>query len=214
PGDAILIDDGRVAVRVTDVTGPRVTTRVEVPGPVSNNKGLNLPGVAVNIPALTDKDAEDLLAGLSLCADFIALSVVRSAADYEDVAAIMAEEGRTVPVIAKVEKPQAVENLAEIVDAFDGVMVARGDLGVELPLWDVPLVQKRAVELCRRRAKPVIVATQMLDSMMHNPRPTRAETSDVANAVLDGSDAVMLSGETSIGSFPVATVSTMARIVE
>ncbi|WP_022916448.1 pyruvate kinase [Ruania albidiflava] len=214
PGDAILIDDGRVAVRVTDVTGPRVTTRVEVPGPVSNNKGLNLPGVAVNIPALTDKDAEDLRWGLAQGADFIALSFVRSAADYEDVAAIMAEEGRTVPVIAKVEKPQAVENLAEIVDAFDGIMVARGDLGVELPLEQVPLVQKRATEMCLRNAKPVIVATQVLESMISAPRPTRAEASDCANAVLDGADAVMLSGETSVGQYPIECVRTMARIIE
>src|SRR5690625_875689 len=214
PGDAILIDDGRVVVRVTEVTGPRVTTRVGVPGPVSNNKGLNLPGVAVNIPALTDKDAEDLRWGLAQGADFIALSFVRSAADYEDVAAIMAEEGRTVPVVAKIEKPQAVDNLAEIVDAFDGIMVARGDLGVELPLEQVPLVQTRATEMCLRNAKPVIVATQVLESMISAPRPTRAEASDCANAVLDGADAVMLSGETSVGEFPVECVRTMARIIE
>ena len=151
-GDRILIDDGRVAVRITAVEGPRVVTRVEVPGPVSNNKGLNLPGVAVSVPAMSDKDEEDLRWALRLGADVIALSFVRSAADYEDVARIMREEGRTVPVIAKVEKPQAVENLAEIVDAFDGVMVARGDLGVELPLEQVQLVQMRAIELSRRSA--------------------------------------------------------------
>src|SRR5699024_2792180 len=209
PGDQILIDDGRVSVRVTDVTGPRVTTRVEVPGPVSNNKGLNLPGVAVNVPALSEKDEGDLRWGLQQGADFIALSFVRSAADYEDVAAIMAEEGRTVPVVAKIEKPQAADNLAEIVDAFDGIMVARGDLGVELPLEQVPLVQKRATEMCLRNAKPVIVATQVLESMISAPRPTRAEASDCANAVLDGADAVMLSGETSVGEFPVECVRTM-----
>ena len=214
PGDAILIDDGRVAVRVTDVTGPRVTTRVEVPGPVSNNKGLNLPGVAVNVPALSAKDAEDLRWGLHQGADFIALSFVRSAEDYQDVAAIMTEEGITVPVIAKIEKPQAVENLAEIVDAFDGIMVARGDLGVELPLEQVPMVQKRATEMCLRNAKPVIVATQVLESMISAPRPTRAEASDCANAVLDGADAVMLSGETSVGEYPIECVRTMARIIE
>ena len=214
PGDAILIDDGRVAVRVVDVTGPRVTTRVEVPGPVSNNKGLNLPGVAVNVPALSEKDTEDLRWGLHQDADFIALSFVRSAADYEDVAAIMAEEGIQVPVIAKIEKPQAVENLAEIVDAFDGIMVARGDLGVELPLEQVPMVQKRATEMCLRNAKPVIVATQVLESMISAPRPTRAEASDCANAVLDGADAVMLSGETSVGEYPIECVRTMARIIE
>ncbi|TDE90381.1 pyruvate kinase [Occultella glacieicola] len=213
-GDLILIDDGRVTVRVTDVTATHVTTRVEVPGPVSNNKGLNLPGVAVNVPALSEKDAEDLRWALRLGADFIALSFVRSAKDYEDVAAIMNEEGRTVPVIAKVEKPQAVDNLAEIVDAFDGIMVARGDLGVELPLEQVPLVQKRATEMGLRNAKPVIVATQVLESMISSPRPTRAEASDCANAVLDGADAVMLSGETSVGEYPIECVRTMARIIE
>ena len=214
PGDLILIDDGRVTVRVTDVTGPRVTTRVEVGGPVSNNKGLNLPGVAVNVPAMSGKDAEDLRWALRIGADFIALSFVRSAKDYDAVAKIMAEEGRKVPVIAKIEKPQAVDNLAEIVDAFDGIMVARGDLGVELPFEQVPMVQKRATEIALRNAKPVIVATQVLDSMISSPRPTRAEASDCANAVLDGADAVMLSGETSVGEFPVIAVSTMARIVD
>ena len=214
PGDRILIDDGKVAVRVLEVDGPRVITRVEVPGPVSNHKGLNLPGVAVSVPALSDKDKEDLRWGLEVGADLIALSFVRSAADVDDVHAIMDEVGRRVPVVAKVEKPQAVENLVEIVDAFDAIMVARGVLGVELPLEQVPLVQKRAIELARRSAKPVIVATQMLESMVTNPRPTRAEASDVANAILDGADAVMLSGETSVGDFPIETVRTMARIVE
>jgi pyruvate kinase len=214
PGDPILIDDGKVLVRVTAVEGNDVVTRVEVPGPVSNNKGLNLPGVAVSIPALSDKDEEDLRWALQIGADIIALSFVRNAADYDDVRRIMEEEGRVVPVIAKIEKPQAVDNLAEIVQTFDGIMVARGDLGVELPLEQVPLVQKRAVELARRNAKPVIVATQVLESMTTNPRPTRAETSDCANAVLDGADAVMLSGETSVGDYPIETVRTMARIIE
>ena len=214
PGDLILIDDGRVTVRVTDVTGPRVTTRVEVGGPVSNNKGLNLPGVAVNVPAMSQKDAEDLRWALRIGADFIALSFVRSAKDYDAVAKIMAEEGRKVPVIAKIEKPQAVDNLAEIVDAFDGIMVARGDLGVELPFEQVPMVQKRATEIALRNAKPVIVATQVLESMISSPRPTRAEASDCANAVLDGADAVMLSGETSVGEYPIEAVRAMARIIE
>ncbi|TQK75647.1 pyruvate kinase [Rarobacter incanus] len=213
-GDPLLIDDGKVTVRVVAVEGPRVVTRVEVPGPVSNNKGINLPGVAVSVPALSDKDETDLRWALRLGTDFIALSFVRSAKDYDDVARIMEEEGRKVPVIAKVEKPQAVENLEEIVKAFDGIMVARGDLGVELPLEQVPLVQKHAVELARRNAKPVIVATQVLESMISSPRPTRAEASDCANAVLDGADAVMLSGETSVGDFPIETVRTMARIIE
>jgi len=214
PGDPILIDDGKVLVRVTGVEGNDVITRVEVPGPVSNNKGLNLPGVAVSVPAMSDKDEEDLRWALNVGADLIALSFVRTAADYDDVRRIMEEEGRVVPVVAKIEKPQAVENLSEIVQAFDGIMVARGDLGVELPLEQVPLVQKRAVELARRNAKPVIVATQVLESMITSPRPTRAEASDCANAVLDGADAVMLSGETSVGDFPIEAVRTMARIIE
>ena len=213
-GDTLLIDDGKVRLVVTEVTVTDVVTKVVVPGPVSNNKGINLPGVAVSVPAMSEKDKADLRWGLKLGADFIALSFVRNAADYEDVARIMTEEGRTVPVIAKVEKPQAVDNLEEIVDAFDGVMVARGDLGVELPLEEVPLVQKRAIELCRSQAKPVIVATQVLESMTHSPVPTRAEASDCANAILDGTDAVMLSGETSVGDYPIITVETMARIIK
>ena len=214
PGDSLLIDDGKVRVQVESVDGPVVTTKVAVPGTVSNNKGINLPGVAVSVPALSEKDESDLRWGLRAGADLIALSFVRDAADVTRVHEIMAEEGRKVPVIAKIEKPQAVDNLEEIIDAFDGIMVARGDLAVELPLEAVPIVQKEAVELCRRMAKPVIVATQMLESMTYSPVPTRAEASDVANAVLDGTDAVMLSGETSVGKYPVLTVQTMARIVE
>lgn len=213
-GDPLLIDDGKVKLRVTEVTDTDVVTEVVVAGPVSNNKGINLPGVAVSVPAMSEKDEDDLRWALNLGADYIALSFVRSAKDYDDVARIMTEVGRTLPVIAKVEKPQAVDNLEEIVDAFDGVMVARGDLGVELPLEDVPLVQKRAIELCRAQAKPVIVATQVLESMISSPVPTRAETSDCANAVLDGADAVMLSGETSVGEYPIVTVETMARIIQ
>ena len=213
PGDPLLIDDGRVKLRVLETDGTTVTTEVVVAGTVSNNKGINLPGVAVNVPALSAKDEADLRWGLALGADLIALSFVRDASDVVRVHEIMAEEGRKVPVIAKIEKPQAVDALEEIIEAFDGIMVARGDLGVELPLEAVPIVQKHAVELSRRMAKPVIVATQMLESMISNPIPTRAETSDVANAVLDGADAVMLSGETSVGAYPVTTVQTMARIV-
>jgi pyruvate kinase len=214
PGDFLLIDDGKVKVEVVESDGTVVTTKVIVAGPVSNNKGINLPGVAVNVPALSEKDEADLRWGLRLGTDLIALSFVRNAADIDRVHEIMDEEGRRVPVIAKIEKPQAVEALEGIVDAFDAIMVARGDLGVELPLEAVPIVQKHAVELARRMAKPVIVATQMLESMIHSPVPTRAETSDVANAVLDGADAVMLSGETSVGEYPVVTVQTMARIVK
>ena len=214
PGDFIMIDDGKVTVEVIEVKGNDVVTKCIFPGTVSNNKGLNLPGVAVSVPAMSDKDEEDLRWGLRAGADFIALSFVRNAADIKDVHAIMDEVGIHIPVIAKIEKPQAVDNLEEIVDAFDGIMVARGDLGVEMPIEDVPMVQKRCVELARDAAKPVIVATQMLDSMITNSRPTRAEATDCANAVLDGADALMLSGETSVGDFAIEAVQTMARIIE
>ncbi len=214
PGDRLLIDDGNVAVRVVEVSDTDVVARVEVPGVVSDHKGLNLPGVAVSVPALSEKDKEDLRWAIQMDADFIALSFVRSAHDIDDVHEIMDEMGKRIPVIAKIEKPQAVEALEEIVEAFDGIMVARGDLGVEMPLEAVPLVQKRAIELARIAAKPVIVATQVMDSMIKNPRPTRAEASDCANAILDGADAVMLSGETSVGAYPIETVRTMAAIIE
>ena len=214
PGDRILIDDGKVAVEVVEVKGNDVITRCVEPGAVSNNKGINLPGVAVSVPALSEKDQDDLRWGLRAGADFIALSFVRDAKDIEDVHRIMDAEGIRLPVIAKIEKPQAVANLVEIVETFDGIMVARGDLGVEMPIEEVPLVQKRCIELARANAKPVIVATQMLDSMITNSRPTRAESTDCANAVLDGADALMLSGETSVGAFAIEAVQTMARIIE
>jgi len=213
-GDEILIDDGRVRLRATAVTDTDVTTRVEIGGQVSNNKGINLPGVHVSVPAMSEKDIEDLRWALRQGVDFVALSFVRSAKDAEDARDVMREEDILRPLIAKIEKPQAVDNLDEVMDAFDGVMVARGDLGVELPLEEVPIVQKLIVEKARRNAKPVIVATQMLESMISAPRPTRAEASDVANAVLDGTDSVMLSGETSVGAYPIETVRTMARIIE
>ena len=212
-GDRILIDDGKVTVEVIEVKGNDVVTKVIEPGAVSNNKGINLPGVAVSVPALSDKDMDDLRWGLKAGADFIALSFVRSADDIVDVHRIMDEVGIRIPVIAKIEKPQAVANLQEIVNAFDGIMVARGDLGVELPIEEVPLVQKHCIQLAREAAKPVIVATQMLDSMITNSRPTRAEATDCANAVLDGADALMLSGETSVGAFAIESVQTMARII-
>jgi pyruvate kinase len=213
-GDRILIDDGKVTVEVIEVKGNDVVTKCIEPGAVSNNKGINLPGVAVSVPAMSEKDGDDLRWGLRAGADFIALSFVRNAADIKDVHAIMNEVGIHIPVIAKIEKPQAVDNLDEIVNAFDGIMVARGDLGVEMPIEDVPMVQKRCIELARDAAKPVIVATQMLDSMITNSRPTRAEATDCANAVLDGADALMLSGETSVGEFAIEAVQTMARIIE
>jgi len=213
-GDRMLVDDGKLSLEVTAVEGPDVRCLVLEGGPVSNHKGLSLPNVALTVPALSEKDTEDLRLALRLGVDWIALSFVRSPDDAALVHAVMDEEGRRAPVVAKLEKPEAVDRLPEIVDAFDGLMVARGDLGVELPLEQVPLVQKRAVQLCREKAKPVIVATQMLESMIESSRPTRAEASDVANAVLDGTDAVMLSGETSVGRFPVLVVRTMARIIE
>lgn len=213
-GDQILINDGNVELKVTEVEGPRVKTIVIEGGVISDHKGLNLPGVAVSVPALSKKDEDDLRWALRTGADVIALSFVRTGRDIQDVHRIMDEENRRLPVIAKIEKPQAVENIEEIVAAFDAIMIARGDLGVEMPLEQVPIVQKRAIKLAKRNAKPVIVATQMLDSMIDNARPTRAEASDVANAVIDGTDAVMLSGETSVGKHAIETVHTMARIVE
>ncbi|HEY4630083.1 MAG TPA: pyruvate kinase [Blastococcus sp.] len=213
-GDRLLVDDGKLSLTVARVEGPDVFCLVVEGGEVSNNKGLSLPGVAVSVPALSEKDADDLRFALHLGADFIALSFVRSPQDFDLVRDIMRQEDITVPVIAKLEKPEAVENLEAIVEAFDGIMVARGDLGVELALEQVPMVQKRACQAARERNKPVIVATQMLESMITNSRPTRAEASDVANAVLDGADAVMLSGETSVGAHPIGAVRTMERIID
>jgi len=212
-GDLILIDDGLVALTVKSKSETEVDCEVIEGGAISNNKGINLPGVAVSVPALSDKDEEDLKWALSAGVDMVALSFVRSAKDYEDVKRVMTEAGTHVPVIAKIEKPQAVTALVEICETFDAIMVARGDLGVELPLEQVPIVQKRAITLARQFGKPVIVATQMLDSMVNSHRPTRAETSDVANAVFDGADALMLSAETSVGVDPAHVVSVMASII-
>jgi pyruvate kinase len=213
PGDRLLVDDGKVGLVCKSVDGNDVVCEVVEGGPVSNNKGVSLPGMNISVPALSEKDISDLRFALTMGADVIALSFVRSPADVELVHEIMDEVGRRVPVIAKLEKPEAVDALEPIILAFDAIMVARGDLGVEVPLEEVPLVQKRAIQIARENAKPVIVATQMLDSMIENSRPTRAEASDVANAVLDGADAVMLSGETSVGKYPIDTVKTMSRIV-
>jgi pyruvate kinase len=213
-GDPILVDDGKIRLEVIEVKGNNVLTKVIEGGTISNSKGLNLPGVAVNVPAMSDKDEEDLIWALKNDCDWIALSFVRNSKDIEDVHKIMDKVGKRLPVVAKIEKPQAVENLKEILDSFDAIMIARGDLGVELPLEEVPLVQKSAIQLARQIGKPVIVATQMLESMISSSRPTRAEASDVANAVLDGADALMLSGETSVGQNPVGVVETMARIIE
>ena len=213
PGDRMLVDDGKVAVIVEHIDGDDVVCTVTEGGPVSNNKGLSMPGMAFSVPPLSEKDIADLEFALELGVDLIALSFVRSPSDAELVREVMDRVGRRVPVIAKLEKPEAVADLEAIVMAFDAIMVARGDLGVELPLEEVPLVQKKAIQIARENAKPVIVATQMLESMIENSRPTRAEASDVANAVLDGTDAVMLSGETSVGKYPLEAVRTMARII-
>jgi pyruvate kinase len=212
--DRLLVDDGKVALRVVKVEGNDVVCRVTEGGPVSDNKGISLPGMNVSVPAMSEKDCSDLEFALGLRVDTIAMSFVRSPADIDMTHKIMDSMGARLPVIAKLEKPEAVDNLEAIVLAFDGIMVARGDLGVELPLEHVPLVQKRAIQIARENAKPVIVATQMLDSMITNSRPTRAEASDVANAVLDGADCVMLSGETSVGRYPIKSVTTMAQIIE
>jgi pyruvate kinase len=213
-GDPILIDDGKIRLEVIEVKGNNVLTKIIEGGTISNSKGINLPGVAVNVPAMSDKDEADLIWALDNDCDLIALSFVRSAKDIENVHKIMDKKGKRLPIVAKIEKPQAVENLGEILQAFDAIMIARGDLGVELPYEVVPMVQKRAIQMARQVGKPVIVATQMLESMMNSSRPTRAEASDVANAVLDGADALMLSGETSVGDNPVGVVETMARIIE
>jgi pyruvate kinase len=213
PGNRVLVDDGNVGLVVDDIDGDDVVCTVTEGGAISNNKGMSLPGMNVSAAAMSDKDVEDLEFALHLGVDMVALSFVRSPSDVELVHEVMDRVGRRVPVIAKLEKPEAIDNLEAVVLAFDAVMVARGDLGVELPLEEVPLVQKRAIQMARENAKPVIVATQMLESMIENSRPTRAEASDVANAVLDGADAVMLSGETAVGKHPMAAVQTMARII-
>ena len=214
PGDRILLSDGLLELRVESTTETDVVCTVIQGGELRERQGINLPGVNVSAPSLTEKDIEDLEFGLAQDVDFIALSFVRRAADVKALRERITAAGKDIQIIAKIEKPEAVQNLEEILDVVDGVMVARGDLGVEMPLEQVPLIQKRIIEQANRRSLPVITATQMLESMISNPRPTRAEASDVANAILDGTHAVMLSGETARGDFPVETVRTMARIAE
>ena len=212
-GDILLIDDGKVSLQISKISGDEIFTVVRNGGPISSSKGINAPGSSLSVPALSEKDLMDLEWALNAGVDLVALSFVRSGSDVAGVHAVMDRLGVRVPVIAKIEKPQAVTNLDEIVAAFDGLMVARGDLGVELPIEEVPLVQKRCITAARENAKPVIVATQMLESMINQPTPTRAEATDCANAILDGADALMLSGETSVGKFPIEAVSTMSRII-
>ena len=212
PGDRILIDDGMIQLDVLGTDGVEVRCSVVAGGSVSDHKGINLPGVDLDIPALTDKDHDDLAFGVKAGVDFIGVSFVRTATDILDVKDYLAEIQGDVPIIAKLEKPEVLRRLDDVLKVSDGVMVARGDLGVEMPLEEVPVVQKSIIRRAQRYAVPVITATQMLESMVGHPRPTRAEASDVANAIFDGSDAVMLSEETATGHFPVEAVRVMARI--
>ena len=214
PGQSIFIDDGALNLEVEKSEGDEVTCKVIVGGPLRNTKGINLPGADITMPALSEKDKQDIIWGIQHGMEYLAVSFVKTARDILEVRRLIQEYGSGMKVLAKIETKQAVDNIAEIVDVVDGVMVARGDLGVEIATEDVPLVQKKIIEMCRVRGKVVIVATQMLDSMIRNPRPTRAEASDVSNAVLDGTDAVMLSGETASGNYPVQAVATMRRIVD
>lgn len=211
-GDRILLSDGAIELRVVDTNGTDVISQVTYGGTLKERQGINLPGVNVSARGVTEKDIRDLKFGLRQSVDYVAISFVRSADDIRQVKRLIEGAGCNTPVIAKLEKTEAIEALGAIVDAADGLMVARGDLGVELAPEKVPLVQKRIIDLANRAAKPVITATQMLESMIHNPRPTRAEASDVANAILDGTDAIMLSGETAVGRYPIEAVETMVRV--
>jgi pyruvate kinase len=215
-GAKILLDDGRVEMLVEEINRDKgdLHCRITVPGKLSNNKGVNFPGVYLSIKAMTDKDREDLMFGLDQGVDWVALSFVRNPQDLIEIKELISSTGKNVPVVAKIEKHEAIEQMEAVLALCDGVMVARGDLGVELPAEDVPVLQKRLIATANRMGIPIITATQMLDSMVSNPRPTRAEVSDVANAILDGTDAVMLSNETAVGSYPVEAVATMARIAE
>jgi pyruvate kinase len=212
-GDTVLLDDGLIKLKVQEISGPDVNCEVVFGGELSDKKGLNIPGNILSVEALTEKDRKDLEFGLEHGVDYIALSFVQKPGDVNTLKQLIHNAGHDIPVVAKIEKPQAVESIDEIIQVTDVIMVARGDLGVEVSAEEVPPIQKQIIRQCNRNGVPVITATQMLDSMIHNPRPTRAEASDVANAILDGTDAVMLSGETASGRFPVESVATMHRIV-
>ncbi|HZG58443.1 pyruvate kinase [Paenibacillus sp.] len=214
-GSTILIDDGLIGLRVEDIQGTEIVCRIVNGGTIKSKKGVNVPGVRINLPGITEKDAADIRFGIEQGIDFIAASFVRKASDVLEIRAILEQHNaQHIQIISKIENQEGVDNLAEILEVSDGLMVARGDLGVEIPAEEVPLVQKRMIAMCNRAGKPVITATQMLDSMQRMPRPTRAEASDVANAIFDGTDATMLSGETAAGKYPVESVLTMARIAE
>lgn len=214
-GDTVLIDDGLIGLRVERIEGQDIYCKVQNGGPVSNHKGVNVPNVKINLPALTEKDIADIKFGIEQGIDIIAASFVRKASDVLAIRKVLEKNGGDgILIVSKIENQEGVDNLDEIIKFSDGIMVARGDLGVEIPTEDVPIVQKLIIEKCNKAGKPVITATQMLDSMMRNPRPTRAEASDVANAIFDGTDAIMLSGETASGKYPLEAVATMARIAE
>ena len=215
PGDTILIDDGLVGLTVKEVNGDDIVCEVQNSGIVKNHKGVNVPGVKVNLPAITEKDRSDIEFGIEQGIDFIAASFVRKVSDVLAIREILEENNAThIKIISKIENQEGVDNLDEIIEVSDGIMVARGDLGVEIPTEEIPVVQKLMIKKCNEAGKPVITATQMLDSMMRNPRPTRAEVTDVANAIYDGTDAIMLSGETAAGKYPVEAVKTMATIAK
>lgn len=213
PGDIVLLDDGNLSLKVLEVQGPDVHCEVVYGGVLKNKKGVNLPGSVLSVESLTEKDREDLTFGLKLGVDYVALSFVQKPEDIILIKELIRFQGKNTPVIAKIEKPQAVERIEEILELTDGVMIARGDMGVEMQVYEVPPIQKKIIALCNRKGKPVITATQMLESMITNPRPTRAEATDVANAVLDGTDAVMLSAETASGQYPVEAVQNMHNII-
>ncbi|WP_313641475.1 pyruvate kinase [Paenibacillus sp.] len=214
-GSTILIDDGLIGLTVVDIQGTEIKTRIVNGGTIKSKKGVNVPGVNISLPGITEKDTNDILFGIEQDIDFIAASFVRKASDVKEIRELLAKNNAShIQIISKIENQQGVDNLDEILEASDGLMVARGDLGVEIPAEDVPLAQKLMIQKCNVAGKPVITATQMLDSMQRNPRPTRAEASDVANAIFDGTDAIMLSGETAAGKYPVESVLTMSRIAE
>ncbi|WP_456459048.1 pyruvate kinase [Reichenbachiella sp.] len=213
PGDLILVDDGKLQLKVTSSDGKDVTTEVVHGGMLKSRKGINLPNTAISAPSLTEKDREDLEFGLEHDVQWVALSFVRNAKDIHELREIIDSKGKQTKIVAKIEKPEAVADIDEIIDATDAIMVARGDLGVEVLMEDVPMIQKRIVAKCNKLGKPVIIATQMLESMIDNPRPTRAEANDVANSILDGADTVMLSAESASGSFPVESVEAMSRCI-
>lgn len=212
-GDKILIDDGLIEMVVNKVENTDIQCEVLNSGVVKNNKGINVPGIKTNLPAVSEKDYQDILFGIENDIDFIAASFIRNADNVSEIKKILAENGgKNIRIISKIENAEGIENIDEIIAISDGIMVARGDLGVEIPMEQVPLIQKKIISKCNLAGKPVITATQMLDSMMRNPRPTRAEVADVANAIFDGTDAIMLSGETASGKYPVEAVETMREI--